>query len=162
MRSISHGPMQASSSARLLNDAHDSGGGIETSSSLLPAHTFMLDKGGEKDRADQPGSGGGVGRRHDLASYDAFAGGTVRYVDDRNANFDLATGMPQYALPDYTAVDFRTSLTIGGTRFQLYCKNLTNERGQLSAVTGTSLLGGPANVSVLQPRTYGLSVDVSF
>lgn len=100
--------------------------------------------------------------RFDLGNYDAFAGGTVRYVDDRNANFDLATGMPQYELPDYTAVDLRTGLTVGGTRLQLYCKNLTNERGQLSAITGTSLFGGPANVSILQPRTYGLSVDVSF
>jgi iron complex outermembrane receptor protein len=100
--------------------------------------------------------------RFGLSSYQAFAGGTVRYVDDRNANFDLSTGMPQYKLPDYTAVDLRTGLTVGGTRFQLYCKNVTNERGQLSAITGTSLFGGPANVSILQPRTYGLGVDVSF
>ncbi|WP_198683781.1 TonB-dependent receptor domain-containing protein [Peristeroidobacter agariperforans] len=100
--------------------------------------------------------------RFGLASYDAFAGGTVRYVDDRSANFDLSSGMPQYQLPDYTAVDLRTGVTVGGTRFQLYCKNVTNERGQLSAITGTSLFGGPANVSILQPRTYGLGVDVSF
>ncbi|HEY5759793.1 MAG TPA: TonB-dependent receptor [Steroidobacter sp.] len=100
--------------------------------------------------------------RFDVSNYDAFAGGTVRYVDDRNASFDLNSGMPQYELPDYTAVDLRTGLTVGGTRFQLYCKNVTDERGQLSAITGTSLFGGPANVSILQPRTYGLSVDVSF
>ncbi len=100
--------------------------------------------------------------RFAVSNYEAFAGGTVRYVDDRNANFDLATGMPQYELPDYTAVDVRTGLTVGGTRLQLFCKNVTNERGQLSAITGTSLFGGPANVSILQPRTYGLGVDVSF
>jgi iron complex outermembrane receptor protein len=100
--------------------------------------------------------------RFDVSNYDAFAGGTVRYVDDRSASFDLSSGMPQYELPDYTAADLRTGLTVGGTRFQLYCKNVTNERGQLSAITGTSLFGGPANVSILQPRTYGLSVDVSF
>lgn len=100
--------------------------------------------------------------RFQLSNYEAFAGGTVRYVDDRNANFDLSTGMPQYELPDYTAVDVRTGITFGGTRFQLYCKNITDERGQLSAITGTSVLGGPANVSILQPRAYGLGVDVSF
>nr|WP_298718517.1 TonB-dependent receptor [uncultured Steroidobacter sp.] len=100
--------------------------------------------------------------RFALSNYEAFAGGVVRYVDDRNANFDLAQGMPQYHLPDYTAVDLRTGMNVGGTRFQLYCRNVTNERGQLSAITGTSVLGGPANVSILQPRTYGLSVDVSF
>jgi len=100
--------------------------------------------------------------RFALSNYEAFAGGVVRYVDDRNANFDLAQGMPQYKLPDYTAVDLRTGMNLGGTRLQLYCKNITNERGQLSAITGTSLAGGPANISILQPRTYGLSVDVSF
>lgn len=100
--------------------------------------------------------------RFALSNYEAFAGGVVRYVDDRNANFDLAQGMPQYKLPDYTALDLRTGMNVGGTRLQLYCKNVTNERGQLSAITGTSLAGGPANISILQPRTFGLSLDVSF
>ncbi|MFC4308196.1 TonB-dependent receptor domain-containing protein [Steroidobacter flavus] len=100
--------------------------------------------------------------RFDVSNHEAFAGGTIRYVDDRNANFNQSVGMPQYELPDYTAVDLRTGLTVGSTRFQLFCKNVTNERGQLSAITGTSLAGGPANVSILQPRTYGLGVDVSF
>ncbi|WP_161966126.1 TonB-dependent receptor domain-containing protein [Steroidobacter cummioxidans] len=100
--------------------------------------------------------------RFALSNYEAFAGGIVRYVDDRNGSFDLAQGMPQYKLPNYTAVDLRTGMNVGGTRVQLYCRNVTNERGQLSAITGTSVAGGPANVSILQPRTYGLSVDVSF
>ena len=100
--------------------------------------------------------------RFGLASYDAFTGATVRHIADRNASFDQSPGMPQYELPDYTAVDVRAGLILGGARIQLYCKNVGDERGQLSAVTGTSLLGGPANVSILQPRTFGLGVDVSF
>jgi len=41
-------------------------------------------------------------------------------------------------------------------------KKVADERGQLSAMTGTSVVGGPASVGMLQPRTYGLSVDMSF
>jgi outer membrane receptor protein involved in Fe transport len=100
--------------------------------------------------------------RFGLASYEAFTGTTVRYIADRNASFDQAVGMPQYELPDYTAVDVRAGLILGDARVQLYCKNVADERGQLSAITGTSVLGGPANVSILQPRTFGLGVEVSF
>jgi outer membrane receptor protein involved in Fe transport len=100
--------------------------------------------------------------RFGLGSYDAFAGTTVRYVADRNGSFDLNAGMPQYELPSYTAVDVRTGMVFGGARVQVYCKNVGDERGQLSAMTGTSLAGGPANISILQPRTFGLSLDVSF
>jgi outer membrane receptor protein involved in Fe transport len=100
--------------------------------------------------------------RFPLGGYGAFAGTTIRYVADRKANFDQSAGMPQYELPNYTAVDVRAGLTFGSARVQLYCKNVADERGQLSAITGTSLFGGPANVSILQPRTVGLGVDVSF
>ena len=100
--------------------------------------------------------------RFGVGGYEAFAGTTVRYVADRNANFDQSVGMPQYKLPDYTAVDVRGGVTLGSARLQLYCKNIADERGQLSAFTGTSVSGGPANVSILQPRTLGLSLDISF
>ena len=100
--------------------------------------------------------------RFGVGGYEAFAGTTVRYVADRNANFDQSVGMPQYKLPDYTAVDVRGGVTLGSARLQLYCRNIADERGQLSAFTGTSASGGPANVSILQPRTLGLSLDLSF
>jgi outer membrane receptor protein involved in Fe transport len=100
--------------------------------------------------------------RFALLSYEAFAGTTVRYVADRTSSFDQSPGMPQYPLPEYTAVDLRTGILLGSTRFQLYCKNATDEWGQMSALTGQSLAGGSIDVSALQPRTFGLSVDVSF
>ncbi len=93
---------------------------------------------------------------------DLFAGTTLSYLGDRTASFDGSVGMPQYELPDYTAVDLRAGFVVAGTRVQLYCKNVGDERGQLSAMTGTSVFGGPANVSLLQPRTFALSVDVTF
>jgi hypothetical protein len=86
----------------------------------------------------------------------------VRYVADRTSSFDQSPGMPQYQLPEYTAVDLRTGILLGSTRVQLYCRNATDEWGQMSALTGQSLAGGSIDVSALQPRTFGLSVDVSF
>jgi outer membrane receptor protein involved in Fe transport len=100
--------------------------------------------------------------RFALLSYEGFAGTTVRYVDDRTSSFDQSPGMPQYQLPEYTAVDLRTGILLGSTRVQLYCRNATDEWGQMSALTGQSLAGGSIDVSALQPRTFGLSVDVSF
>jgi outer membrane receptor protein involved in Fe transport len=97
-----------------------------------------------------------------LGGHDAFAGAAVRYVADRSANFDQSMGMPQYELPAYTAVDVRGGITVGSARLQLYCRNVGDERGQLSAMTGTSPTGGPANVSILQPRTVGVSLDMNF
>jgi iron complex outermembrane recepter protein len=100
--------------------------------------------------------------RFGVGSHEAFAGTTVRHVADRNANFNRSIGMPQYRLPEYTTVDVRGGVTLGSARLQLYCRNIGDERGQLSAITGASLAGGPANVSILQPRTFGLSLDMSF
>lgn len=100
--------------------------------------------------------------RFDLHGREARLGTTVRHVAERNASFDLNTGMPQYELPAYTFVDVRAGMTLGATSIKLYCKNVGDRRGQLSAMTGMALAGGPIQVSMLQPRTFGLSVDVTF
>lgn len=100
--------------------------------------------------------------RFGLASYEAFAGTTVRYVDDRNSSFDRSPGVPQYRLPAYATIDVRVGIDLGSSRVQLYCKNVTDEWGQLSASTGQWRPGGSIDVSAMQPRTFGLSVDMSF
>ena len=100
--------------------------------------------------------------RFGLGNHQAFAGTTVRHVADRTSSFDRNLGMPQYQLPEYTAVDLRTGISLGSTRLQLYCRNVTDEWGQMSALTGMSVAGAPIDVSALQPRTFGLSVDLSF
>jgi iron complex outermembrane recepter protein len=132
--------------AELTEDAPDLGGVKGESLPDAPAVTAALS----------------TDYRFGLRSYEAFAGTTVRYVAERNASFDQSAGMPQYELPSYASVDVRAGITLGSVRAKLYCKNVGNERGQLSAMTGTSLFGGPANVSILQPRTFGVSVDMSF
>jgi iron complex outermembrane recepter protein len=97
-----------------------------------------------------------------LASYNAFAGATLRHVSERVASFNMNTSEPQYHLPEYTTTDVRTGLDIGDARAQLYVRNVFDSRGQLSADTTFTVTGGPAEVSLLQPRTIGISVSTRF
>ena len=92
-----------------------------------------------------------------VAGREAFVGTTVRHVTDRVSSYDASAGVPQYELPDYTTVDLRTGLQFGDSRLQLFVRNAFDERGQLSATTGFSALGGPAWVSLVQPRTIGIN-----
>lgn len=89
-------------------------------------------------------------------------GASVRYVGKRTASFDASAGIPQYRLPDYVSTDLRAGLTLGPVEAQLYVHNLFDVRGQLSAYTILSSLGGPAEVTILQPRTVGVSGAVRF
>lgn len=90
------------------------------------------------------------------------AGATVRFVSDRSASFDGSAGFPQYQLPDYVAVDLRAGATFGPVEAQVFVRNLFDTRGQLSAATVLSILGGPAQVSMMQPRTVGISATTRF
>ena len=66
--------------------------------------------------------------------------------------------MPQYTLPTYIAIDLRLGVNLGNRWLQLYCKNPTDERGQLPVFAGTSLYRSAANVSMRHRRTFGLSL----
>lgn len=89
-------------------------------------------------------------------------GATLRHVSDRNAAFDNNPQLPQYRLPAYTTIDLRAGATFGAIDLQLFVRNLFDERGQLSAFTVLSSAGGPAQVTMLQPRTIGLSATTRF
>jgi outer membrane receptor protein involved in Fe transport len=96
------------------------------------------------------------------ASHPASVGTAVRYVGNRTHSFDLNAGDPQYHLPSYTTLDLHGSVAFGTTNLRLYVHNLTDERGQLSVGTVLTQVGGPAMVSIMQPRTFGISVDTKF
>lgn len=98
----------------------------------------------------------------ELGSRDAFVGTTVRHVADRVVSFDASGSVPQYDLPEYTTVDLRAGLQLGATRLQLYVRNAFDERGELSATTAFSGLGGPVWVSLVQPRTIGVNLISQF
>jgi outer membrane receptor protein involved in Fe transport len=89
-------------------------------------------------------------------------GATLRYVSDRTASFDANMALPQYRLPSYTSVDLRAGVTAGPVDVQFYVRNLFDVRGQLSVQTVLSSFGGPAHVTILQPRTIGLQLSTAF
>ena len=89
-------------------------------------------------------------------------GAALRYVGERVSSFDASAGSPQYRLPEYTTMDLRGSVAFGAANLRLYVRNLFDERGQLSAGTVLTQAGGPAMISIMQPRTYGVSIDVNF
>jgi iron complex outermembrane receptor protein len=96
-----------------------------------------------------------------IAGRDASAGATWRFIDDRVDGYKDGSN-PQYDLPSYDTLDLRSRIEFGSTYVQLYVKNVFDERGLLSAGTALTALGGPVTVSTLQPRTYGISINVDF
>jgi outer membrane receptor protein involved in Fe transport len=96
-------------------------------------------------------------------TFHGFAGATVRHVSDRLSSFDVNPSQPQYHLPQYTTTDIRTGIEIEKTRVQLYVRNAFDSRGQLSADSTFAVVpGGPVEVSILQPRTIGVSLNTRF
>jgi iron complex outermembrane recepter protein len=91
-------------------------------------------------------------------------GANLRMVPNRKAGFDggESVGTPQYDLPAYAALDLHAGLLFGKLETQLYVRNLFDTRGQLSAFTYTVPLGGPVWVSLIQPRTIGLTASIHF
>ncbi|MBP7335998.1 TonB-dependent receptor [Niveispirillum sp.] len=89
-------------------------------------------------------------------------GATWRYAGKRTASFDANAGLPQYRLPAYNLTDIRAGITLGEVNLQAYVHNLFDKRAQLSAATALSSLGGPAQVTILRPRTIGLTAGWYF
>lgn len=88
-------------------------------------------------------------------------GGSVRYIDDRVADFVNDGARPQYTFPDYTIADLRATMTLGTVNWQLYLRNVFDERGQMqSRLNPTNL--NPLPVAIVQPRTIGLTASMSF
>jgi iron complex outermembrane receptor protein len=89
-------------------------------------------------------------------------GGTLRFVSDRSAGFDGSVGLPQYDLGDYVTADLRAGAAFGPVTAQVFVRNLLDEHGATSAYTAYSSFGGPARISVIQPRTIGVNFTSRF
>jgi outer membrane receptor protein involved in Fe transport len=93
-------------------------------------------------------------------------GGVVRYVGDR---ISAPSSQPNSVEADsYTTVDLNAGLTINDRwTIRAYARNVTDENGAISrnqSIGNSSLIGGPQFISVVpvQPRTFGLGVEVAF
>jgi hypothetical protein len=58
--------------------------------------------------------------------------------------------------------DLTAGVEIGAWTVDLYAKNVLDEHGQMSAETQFSLMGGPAWVAPIRPRTVGLVLSREF
>jgi outer membrane receptor protein involved in Fe transport len=95
----------------------------------------------------------------------AYVGGQVSYRGDREANFDNRLGPPTLARREadaYTQVDLRTGVLWKKWSLELYGKNLTDERGITDIQAPGLFPAGAAAISIIRPRTLGLSVGVRF
>jgi len=84
------------------------------------------------------------------------------YVGKRIADFVRSPTVPRFQLPAYNTVDVHAGLTHGNYTGTFYVKNVNDERGMLgdSPLTLSGL--GDYAVTIIQPRTYGLTLTVTF
>jgi outer membrane receptor protein involved in Fe transport len=90
-----------------------------------------------------------------------LVGGGIGYVGERT--FDFVTRQEDgslHKLDSYTTVNLRAGVYIGQWSFELYGKNLTNERGISSVAPAGGLPNGALGLGLIRPRTIGLSVGV--
>jgi iron complex outermembrane recepter protein len=98
-----------------------------------------------------------------FASYKGFVGATWSYTGTRSTDFGSSIGTvpTQVGLPHYDTVALRAGVDNDRYRVQLYAKNLTDSRGITDyASSGAPGLGG--DISVIQPRTFGVTLSAKF
>jgi iron complex outermembrane recepter protein len=104
-----------------------------------------------------------------FADYDAFAGATWSYIGSRVDDFAATAAVvggaivfepnPRAGLGGYNTLDLRAGLQDQRWTFELYVKNLTDNRGlTFYSNSGTPNFGG--SITIQQPRTIGATIDL--
>jgi iron complex outermembrane receptor protein len=96
-----------------------------------------------------------------FADYKGFVGATWSFVGTRSTDFASSPTATQLQLPSYDTVDLRLGLDQGHYRASLYAKNLADAHGITSYFTGVAP-NGAADVTVIQPRTIGITLSAKF
>ena len=92
-----------------------------------------------------------------------FVAAAVTYVGNRYADFAAAAAIPRFDLPSYTTLDLRAGVYVGNWTARLVVRNLTDERGWVSGLLNVSTdPSAGSTVSVIQPRTVGISAAYKF
>jgi iron complex outermembrane recepter protein len=93
-----------------------------------------------------------------FGAWTALAGAGYRYVDDRLADFQPSPLLQRFPLASYDVVDLRAGVQRDRWTLTAYAKNVGDARGEVTAFP----LGGIYSVSIIQPRTLGVSLAVDF
>ena len=83
-----------------------------------------------------------------------------RYTGERDSAFDPAVG--QYDLDDYSQVDAHVGVSFGAYRLSLYGRNLSDSRGITDVGGPGTARDGAIAVSVIRPRSFGLTLGVRY
>jgi outer membrane receptor protein involved in Fe transport len=89
-----------------------------------------------------------------------LVGAGLGYVGERSFDFVTRKDGTLQKLDSYTTVDLRAGAYFGQWSFELYGKNLTNERGVTAVAAAGALPNGALGLGLVRPRTIGLSVGV--
>lgn len=92
----------------------------------------------------------------------SYAGVIQRFVGRRHSGFDASSGRPDYPLPGYAITDLQAGVDFGKCSLAFYVRNLFDRRALMAAGTSLIPLGGPALVSMIQPRTIGATLNIPF
>lgn len=96
-----------------------------------------------------------------FADYKGLLGATWSYIDSRSSDFANSSATPpgQIELPSYNTWAARLGFENARYKFSIYGKNLSDARG----ITNYSSAGAPySTVTVIQPRTYGITLAAMF
>ncbi len=89
-----------------------------------------------------------------------LAGAGVGYVGERTFDFVTRNAGSLHKLDSYTTADLRLGAYLGQWSFELYGKNMTNERGVTAVAAAGGLPNGALGLALIRPRTIGVSVGI--
>ena len=93
----------------------------------------------------------------DLAGHASWFGASERYAGERDASVGGA-----YRMPAYWLTDLNGGIDFGRVSLALYVRNVFDAHAQLGTSTSEMSLGGPAQVELARPRTFGMTLTASF
>ncbi len=93
--------------------------------------------------------------------YDAYAGGTVAYQDERTTGLGSIVTNPIVSLPAYATLALRAGVSVSDWRAELYMRNVTDERG-INVYIGQGTPGLHGSKYIIDPRTIGVTLTRTF
>lgn len=93
----------------------------------------------------------------------AYFGGTAGYIGDRSTQFNNRD--PDGKIREakhYVLLGLRGGIDTGRWSFEVYGRNLFDEKGSNSTGTAGSLPNGGTSIGLIRPRTFGMSFGMRF
>jgi iron complex outermembrane receptor protein len=96
-----------------------------------------------------------------FSNFKGFAGATWSYVGSRSTDFASSPTGGQLGVPSYNTYGIRVGVDSAHYRVMLYGKNLGDKRG-ISSYVATGAPGPEGEITVIQPRTVGVTLSAKF